>query len=186
MTLFLSLVFAFFYSDENKLLRHFQNPSVSETCSSLTFNFWSFITPTLTYKSSIYLSSYRFIIKTYLYLNRLPFMSLTVDTTGHLYDDFIRLFFLYSHREVSVLTNELPEESDQFRFVRTSYFVNLKCTVGLIMTKTSVMWTTIPWTSHSVFYTVSSFHSFTSSHTVSDSFPRTCTHHSFSVSPSFP
>ena len=52
---------------------------------------------------------------------------------GHLYDEFIRLLFLDTHREVSSLTNELPEESDQFRFLRASCFTNLKGTVGLIM-----------------------------------------------------
>ena len=58
-------------------------------------------------------------------------------STGRLYDDFILLVFLHDHREVSVLTNELPEESDQFRFLRTACFANLKGPVGLIMTKTS-------------------------------------------------
>ncbi len=46
------------------------------------------------------------------YLNNpdpIAFIPLTVDTTGHLYDEFIRLLFLHVHREVSVLTNELPE-----------------------------------------------------------------------------
>ena len=46
------------------------------------------------------------------YLNHpdpIAFIPLTVDTTGHLYDEFIRLLFLHVHREVSVLTNELPE-----------------------------------------------------------------------------
>ena len=33
-----------------------------------------------------------------------------------IYDDFSRLLFLHAHREVSALTNELLEESDQFRF----------------------------------------------------------------------
>ena len=64
-----------------------------------------------------------------LYLNRsgpIDFIPLTVDTTGCLYDDFFRLFFLYTHRESSVLTNELPEVSDQFRFIRTECFTNLK------------------------------------------------------------
>jgi hypothetical protein len=37
-----------------------------------------------------------------------------VDTSGRLYDDFSRLLFLHPHHESSVLTNELPEESDQF------------------------------------------------------------------------
>ncbi len=38
---------------------------------------------------------------------------------GHywpLYEEFIRLLFLHVHREASVLTNELSEESDQFLF----------------------------------------------------------------------
>ena len=55
------------------------------------------------------------------YLNRpdpIDFIPLTVDTTGLLYDDFIRLLFLHVHREVSTLANDLPEESDQFRFLR--------------------------------------------------------------------
>ena len=50
-----------------------------------------------------------------LYLNRpdpIAFIPMAVDTTGSLYDDFIRLFFLHSHHETSVLTNELTEESD--------------------------------------------------------------------------
>jgi hypothetical protein len=43
-------------------------------------------------------------------------MSLAVDTSGHIYDDFLRLLFLYAHREVSVLTNDIPEESVTFVF----------------------------------------------------------------------
>ena len=41
---------------------------------------------------------------------------LAVDTSGRLYDDFIRLIFVDTNRETSPLANELPEESDQFRF----------------------------------------------------------------------
>ena len=81
-----------------------------------------------------------------LYLNRpdpIGFIPLTVDTTGRLYDDFSRLFFLHDHREASVLTNELPEESDQFRFIRDECFANWKGAVGLLMAKTSVMWISI-------------------------------------------
>ena len=76
------------------------------------------------------------------YLNHpdpMPFIPLVVDTTGRLYDDFIRFLFLYAHREASSLTNELLEESDQFRFLRASCFANLKGTVGLIMEKVSTM-----------------------------------------------
>ena len=58
------------------------------------------------------------------YLSRpdpIVFIPLTTDTTGHLYDDFVTLFFLHPHGETSVLTNELPEESDQFLFLRTEF-----------------------------------------------------------------
>jgi hypothetical protein len=41
------------------------------------------------------------------------------------------------HRESSTLTNEFPEESDHFRFLRASYFAHLKGAVGLIMGKAS-------------------------------------------------
>ena len=59
------------------------------------------------------------------YLNRpdpITFLPLAVDTTDRLYDDFIRLFFLLVHRETSALTNELPEESDQFRLLSRCVF----------------------------------------------------------------
>ena len=39
------------------------------------------------------------------------FMSLVVNTSGHLYLDFILLFFLNVHRVVITLTREIPEES---------------------------------------------------------------------------
>ena len=64
-------------------------------------------------------------------------------TTGH-DDDFIHLLFFHTHRESSVLGNELPEESDNFRFLRDVCFANLKGGVGLIMTKSSVMRISIP------------------------------------------
>ena len=67
-----------------------------------------------------------------------------LDTSVRLYGDFIRLIFLHAHRETSVLTNEPPEESDQFRFLRTVCFANLKGTVGLIMAKASAMRISIP------------------------------------------
>ena len=44
-----------------------------------------------------------------IYLNHpdpIAFMSLVVDTSGRLYDDFIRLFFLYPHRETSAYFGE--------------------------------------------------------------------------------
>jgi hypothetical protein len=77
-----------------------------------------------------------------LYNNRpdpITFLPGTVDTTGRLYDDFSRLLFLHTHREASALTNEIPEESDQFRFFRAVCYGNIKGSVGLILAKTSVM-----------------------------------------------
>ena len=44
-------------------------------------------------------------------------------------DHLLRLFFFHAHRETSVLTNELPEEWDQFRFLRTACLTNLKGSV---------------------------------------------------------
>ncbi len=82
-----------------------------------------------------------------LYLNHpdpIAFIPLTVDTTGRMYDEFIRLLFLHAHREESTLANELPEESDQFRFLHSSCFANLKGAVGLIMAKASAMRISIP------------------------------------------
>ena len=81
------------------------------------------------------------------YLNRpdpIAFMSLTVDTSGRIYDDFNRLLFLHDHREASVLDNELPEESGQFRFLRVTYVTNLKGSVGLILVKVSVLRISMP------------------------------------------
>jgi hypothetical protein len=86
-----------------------------------------------------------------LYLNRpdpIAIIPLTVDTTGRLYDDFIRLLFLHVHREASALANELVEESDQFRFLRVTCFANLKGTVGLIMAKASAIRISIPLDLH--------------------------------------
>ena len=57
------------------------------------------------------------------YLNRpdpIAFLTLAVDTTERLYDHFIRLCFLHTHRETSTLANELSGESDQFRFLRST------------------------------------------------------------------
>ena len=62
-------------------------------------------------------------------------MTLPVDTSGRLYDAFIRLIFFHTHREASALDNELPQESDQFRFLRDVCLGNLKGSVGLILAK---------------------------------------------------
>jgi hypothetical protein len=71
-------------------------------------------------------------------------MSLGVDTSDRIYDDFSRLLFFQAHREASDLGNELPEESGQFRFLRTACLANLKGSVGLILAKTSDMRISIP------------------------------------------
>ncbi len=65
------------------------------------------------------------------------------DIPLSLYAEFIRLLFLYTHRETSTLANELSKESDQFCFLRVSCFANLKVAVGLIMTKSSAIATSI-------------------------------------------
>ena len=70
-----------------------------------------------------------------LYINRpdpIVFLPAAVDTTGRLYDDFSRLLFPHAHREASSLPNEIPEESDQFRFLRADCYVNIKGSVGSI------------------------------------------------------
>ncbi len=82
-----------------------------------------------------------------LYINRpepIAFMPVAVDTAGRIYEDFSRLLFLHTHRESSDLANEIPEESEQFRFLHTAYFPNIKGSVGLILAKTSAMWISIP------------------------------------------
>ena len=91
-----------------------------------------------------------------LYLNRpdpIDILPMTVDTTGRLYHDFIRLIF---------------------RFLRGSCFANLKGVVDLILVKVSVMNVAIPLVlSISTLHTNSSFYPFTSTHTDPVSFPRT-------------
>ena len=54
------------------------------------------------------------------------------------------LSLFYSTGNIQSVINELPEESDQFRFLRTSCFANLKVAVGLIMAKASDMRISIP------------------------------------------
>ena len=68
-------------------------------------------------------------------------MPVAADTTGRIYEDFSRLLFLHAHREASALGNELPEESEQFRFLRAACFANIKGSVGamcaVVVSKTS-------------------------------------------------
>ncbi len=72
------------------------------------------------------------------------FMPVAVDTADRIYEDFSRLLFLHAHREASTLANEIPEESEQFRFLRAACFTNIKGSVGLILAKVSVMRISIP------------------------------------------
>ena len=72
------------------------------------------------------------------------FLPITVNTSGLVYDDFVRLLFLHSHREVSILAGELPEASDHFRLLPTGRLTNLKGSVGLILDTASAMRVTIP------------------------------------------
>ncbi len=44
-----------------------------------------------------------------------------MNTSGQVYDDFLCLFFLDTHRDTSALTGELTEESDQFLFLNDVY-----------------------------------------------------------------
>jgi hypothetical protein len=82
-----------------------------------------------------------------LYIDRpepIAFMPVGVDTSGRIDDDFLRLLFLHPHRETSALTNEIPEETGQFRFLRASCLANIKESVGLILAKASTMRISIP------------------------------------------
>ncbi len=82
-----------------------------------------------------------------LYINRpepIAFMPVAVDTAGRIYEDFSRRLFLHVHREASTLVNEIPEESEQFRFLLATCFANIKGSVGLILAKTSAMRISIP------------------------------------------
>jgi hypothetical protein len=63
-------------------------------------------------------------------------MPVAVDTSGRVYDDFSRLLFLHAHQEASALANEIPEESEQFRFLREACYAHIKGSVGLIVAKT--------------------------------------------------
>jgi hypothetical protein len=74
----------------------------------------------------------------------ITFLPAAVDTTGRLYDDFSRLLFQHAHREASALTNEIPEESGQFCFLRAACYANIKGSVGLILAKASAMRISIP------------------------------------------
>jgi hypothetical protein len=68
------------------------------------------------------------------------FLPTVVSTSGRVYEDFTRMMLLqHAHRETRILAGELPEESEHFRFLRASRLANLKGSVGLILSKSSVM-----------------------------------------------
>jgi hypothetical protein len=72
------------------------------------------------------------------------FLPIVVSTSGRVYEDFPRLLFLHEHREAIILAGELPEESEQFRFLRAPHLANLKGSVGLILAEVFAMRVTIP------------------------------------------
>ena len=74
----------------------------------------------------------------------IAFMPVAVDTSGRIYDDFLWILFLHTHREASTVENDIPEESGHFRFLRADCLTNIKGSVGLILTKSSVMRISIP------------------------------------------
>jgi hypothetical protein len=82
-----------------------------------------------------------------LYIDRpdpIVFMPVAVDSSGLIYDDFLRLLFLPVHCEVSALGNDISEESGHFRFLRVPCLVNIKGSMGLILVKVSDMRISIP------------------------------------------
>ncbi len=82
-----------------------------------------------------------------LYINLpdpIAFMPVAVDTSGRVYDDFSRLLFLHAHWEASALSNEIPEESELFCFLRETCYVNIKGSVRLMLVEASVMWISLP------------------------------------------
>ena len=82
-----------------------------------------------------------------LYVDRpypIGFIPVAIDTSVRIYDDFLRLLFLHTHREASALSNDIPEESGHFRFLCATCLANIKGSVGLILTKTSTMRISIP------------------------------------------
>jgi hypothetical protein len=74
----------------------------------------------------------------------IAFLPVAVDTSVLIYDDLSRLLFLHANRESSALANEIPEESDQFRFLRATFYANIKGSVVLILAKDSDMRISIP------------------------------------------
>jgi hypothetical protein len=54
-----------------------------------------------------------------LYIDRpdpIVLMPVAVDTSDRIYDDFLRLLFLHTHREASALANDIPRNPATFVF----------------------------------------------------------------------
>ena len=66
-----------------------------------------------------------------------------MSTSGRINEEFL-LMFLYVNRDTRALPGELSDESTQFRFIRATCLPNLKGSIGLMLTKVSVMRVTIP------------------------------------------
>ncbi len=93
------------------------------------------------------------------YLNHpdpIAFISLAVDTTGHLYDEFIRLLFLVSFNTLTMSHHGIGLDKRVARGIgpvslpSRFEFVNLKGAVGLIMSKSPLL--SLPRTFSSEFF----------------------------------
>jgi hypothetical protein len=69
------------------------------------------------------------------------FSPVAASTSGRINEETLRLLFLHVNREGSTWSGEVSEESDQFRFI---WVVNLKGSLGLMLSKTVSMRLTIP------------------------------------------
>jgi hypothetical protein len=72
------------------------------------------------------------------------FMPVAASTSGRINEEILRVLFLHANREASALDGELPEESDQFHFLRAVCLANLKGSIALMLAKVSAMRVTIP------------------------------------------
>ncbi len=63
---------------------------------------------------------------------------------GHGFQGKIHSSVVSRNRETSTLTNDVPEESNHFRFLHDACLTHIKGSVGFILTKDSVMRIPIP------------------------------------------
>jgi hypothetical protein len=71
-------------------------------------------------------------------------MTVVASTSSRINEEFLLLLFFHANWEASILTGELPEESAQFRFIRVSCLVNLKCSIESMKVKPSTVRVDIP------------------------------------------